>query len=281
MVSETEQESMDVNTASATQQQGTENAPAVEFIDVVKYFGEWGQRHRVLHGVSYSVPKGKTTVIAGGSGQGKSVTLKLVLGLLKPDSGRILVDGQDVTRLGRKKLRDLRMKFGVLFQGAALFDSLSVFENIALPLRERTRLSEKEIEERVFATLKSLELFGHEKKFPAQLSGGMQKRVGLARALQLDPEIVLFDEPTTGLDPVMTQEIYDLFRKTQERLGYTAIIVSHDIPKVFDLADQIVLLNKGEVDIFTEVSQIKDSEKPHIREFAEMTLGDLFEEKCK
>ncbi|WP_446010653.1 ABC transporter ATP-binding protein [Candidatus Electrothrix sp.] len=249
--------------------------PVVEFIEVEKYFGEWGQRHRVLHGVSYSVPRGKTTVIAGGSGQGKSVTLKLILGLLKPDNGRILVDGQDVTRLSRKKLRDLRMKFGVLFQGAALFDSLSVFENIALPLRERTRLKEQEIQDQVAATLESLELTGHENKFPAQLSGGMQKRVGLARALQLDPEIVLFDEPTTGLDPVMTREIYDLFRRTQERLGYTAILVSHDIPQVFDLADQIVLLNNGEVDTFTNVGQIKDSEKPHIREFANMTLGDL------
>lgn len=252
------------------------DTPAVEFIDVEKYFGERGRRHRVLHRVSYTVPQGKTTVIAGGSGQGKSVTLKLILGLLKADSGQILVDGQDVTRLRRKKLRDLRMKFGVLFQGAALFDSLSVFENIALPLRERTRLTEEEIQEQVAATLKTLELAGHENKFPAQLSGGMQKRVGLARALQLEPEIVLFDEPTTGLDPVMTQEIYDLFRRTQERLGYTAIIVSHDIPKVFDLADQIVLLNKGEVDIFTDTAQIKDSEKPHIREFAEMTLGDMF-----
>ena len=151
----------------------SENTPAVEFIEVEKYFGERGRRHRVLHGISYAVPQGKTTVIAGGSGQGKSVTLKLVLGLLKPDSGRILVDGQDVTRLGRKKLRDLRMKFGVLFQGAALFDSLSVFENIALPLRERTRLSESEIEERIAATLETLELTGHENKFPAQLSGGM------------------------------------------------------------------------------------------------------------
>ncbi|XOF33657.1 MAG: ABC transporter ATP-binding protein [Candidatus Electrothrix sp. YB6] len=251
------------------------DTPAVEFIDVIKTFGERTQRHRVLHGISYSVPRGKTTVIAGGSGQGKSVNLKLILGLLKPDSGRILVDGQDVTRMGRRKLRELRTKFGVLFQGAALFDSLSVFENIALPLRERTKLTEQEIQEQIAATLKTLELTGHENKFPAQLSGGMKKRVGLARALQLDPEIVLFDEPTTGLDPVMTQEIYDLFRRTQQRLGYTAIIVSHDIPKVFELADQIVLLNKGEVDLFTDAAQIRDSEKPHIREFAEMTLGNL------
>jgi phospholipid/cholesterol/gamma-HCH transport system ATP-binding protein len=252
------------------------DSPVIEFIEVVKTFGERGNKHRVLHEVSYSIPRGKTTVIAGGSGQGKSVTLKLILGLLKPDSGRILVDGRNVTRLSRRKLRELRTKFGVLFQGSALFDSLSVFENIALPLRERTRLSEQEIRQRITATLETLELSGHEEKFPAQLSGGMKKRVGLARALQLEPEIVLFDEPTTGLDPVMTQEIYHLFEQMQKNLGYTAVIVSHDIPKVFKLADQIVLLNKGEVDIFTDIGQIKNSKKPHIREFAKMAMEESF-----
>jgi phospholipid/cholesterol/gamma-HCH transport system ATP-binding protein len=147
-----------------------------------------------------------------------------------------------------------------------------VFENVALPLRERLRLSHKEIEGRVMATLEQLELVGHENKFPAQLSGGMKKRVGLARALQLDPEIVLFDEPTTGLDPIMTAEIYSLFARTQERIGYTAVIVSHDIPKVFDLADQIVLLNKGEIDVFASAAEIQFSTKPYIREFAARTM---------
>ncbi len=267
MIAEAEKE-----TFSAPQVDNTD-LPVIEFVDVVKTFGERKQKHRVLHGVSYSIPRGKTTVIAGGSGQGKSVTLKLVLGLLKPDSGQVLVEGQDVTRLSRGKLRELRTKFGVLFQGSALFDSLSVFENIALPLRERTRLPEQEIRQQVAATLETLELSGHEEKFPAQLSGGMKKRVGLARALQLEPEIVLFDEPTTGLDPIMTREIYQLFGRMQKKLGYTAVIVSHDIPKVFELADQIVLLNKGEVDIFTDVEEIKDSKKTHIREFAEMIKG--------
>lgn len=259
----------------------TANQPAIEFIDVVKSFGERNQRHTVLHGISFSIPKGKTTVIAGGSGQGKSVTLKLVLGLLKPDSGQVLVNGKDVTRMRRKELRELRTRFGVLFQGSALFDSLSVFENVALPLRERTKLASSEIKAQVLATLDQLDLAGHEDKFPAQLSGGMKKRVGLARALQINPEIVLFDEPTTGLDPVMTQEIYQLFEHMQKEQGYTAVIVSHDIPKVFDLADQIILLNKGQVDVFSSVEQIKDSQKPYIREFAEMTMGELFESgKC-
>ncbi len=250
--------------------------PVIRFEEVTKSFGDRRRRHVVLDRVSFSIPRGRTTVIAGGSGQGKSVTLKLILGLMRPDSGHIYVDDRDVTRLRGEELRNLRTRFGVLFQGAALFDSLTVFENIALPLRERTRLSEEEIRDRVMATLRQLELDGHEEKFPAQLSGGMKKRVGLARALQLEPEIVLFDEPTTGLDPVMTQEIYELFSRTQQRLGYTAVIVSHDIPKVFDLADRIILLNKGEVDVFDDVEEIAHSTKPYIREFAEMTMGYMF-----
>lgn len=254
---------------------------AIYFVDVCKTFGERGRLHTVLHNVNFSVPKGKTTVIAGGSGQGKSVILKLILGLMRPDSGRILVAGKDVTVLGYRALQEVRTLFGVLFQGSALFDSLNVFENIALPLKERTRLSAQEITARVTNTLEQLDLAGHEAKYPAQLSGGMKKRVGLARALQLDPEIVLFDEPTTGLDPVMTKEIYELFTRTQQRLGYTAVIVSHDIPQVFNLADQIILLNKGELDVFTDARQIAGSTKPFIREFARMVMGldDLTETK--
>ncbi|NOQ46947.1 MAG: ATP-binding cassette domain-containing protein [Desulfobulbaceae bacterium] len=253
----------------------TKDETAIRFVDVNKSFGSRNNRNLVLDQISFSIPRGKTTVIAGGSGQGKSVTLKLVLGLMRPDSGRILVDGQDVTTLKKNGLRKLRTRFGVLFQGAALFDSLSVFENVALPLRERTAMKEVQIHERVMETLTQLELDGHEEKYPAQLSGGMKKRVGLARALQLEPKIVLFDEPTTGLDPVMTSEIYQLFDKIQKRLGYTAVIVSHDIPRVFDLADQIVLLNKGKVDVFSSVEEIAHSVKPHIREFAEMTMGHI------
>lgn len=247
--------------------------PAIRFVDVCKSFGERSRRHLVLDRVSFSVPKGKTTVIAGGSGQGKSVILKLILGLLRPDSGQVLVGEKDISAMGYRALQEQRMLFGVLFQGSALFDSLTVFENIALPLRERTKLSDKEIRSRVAATLEQLELTGHEEKFPAQLSGGMKKRVGLARALQLEPEIVLFDEPTTGLDPVMTREIYELFVSTQQRLGYTAVIVSHDIPQIFSLADQIILLNKGELDIFTDAAQIPFSTKTNIREFARSVMG--------
>ena len=247
--------------------------PAIEFVEVCKAFGERSRRNVVLDKVSFSIPKGQTTVIAGGSGQGKSVILKLILGLLRPDSGQVLVGNKDITVLGYKSLQEIRMRFGVLFQGSALFDSLTVFENVALPLRERTEHSDEEIDRRVAATLEQLGLTGHDDKFPAQLSGGMKKRVGLARALQLDPEVVLFDEPTTGLDPAMTKEIYELFTTTQQRLGYTAVIVSHDIPQVFSLADQIILLNKGEFDIFNHADEIGQSKKPFIRDFAQMVMG--------
>ena len=244
-------------------------------MDVTKSFPGREGSHVVLNKVNFSVPRGKTTVIAGGSGQGKSVTLKLVLGLMRPDSGKIMVAGQNVARLRSRKLRLLRTKFGVLFQGSALFDSLTVFENVALPLRERTRMKTDELTDRVMATLDMLELEGHEDKYPAQLSGGMRKRVGLARALQLDPEIVLFDEPTTGLDPLMTNEIYNLFVQTQKRVGYTAVIVSHDIPKIFNLADQIVILNKGEIDVFASAQEIQLSTKPYIKEFFDSTMSNI------
>ena len=252
--------------------------PAVEFKEVEKHFPRRdGGVQRVLDRVSFSIPKGKTTVIAGRSGQGKSVTLKLILGLMHANGGSIWVDGQDITRLGGKHLEQVRTKFGVLFQGAALFDSLTVYENVALPLRERTKKKDEEIESLVLPTLAQLELKGHENKYPAQLSGGMRKRVGLARALQLNPEIMLFDEPTTGLDPVMTQEIYQLFAETQERVGFTSVIVSHDIPKVFALADQVIVLHQGEMDVFASPEEIQWSAKQHIQDFVRTTMGEIYQ----
>jgi phospholipid/cholesterol/gamma-HCH transport system ATP-binding protein len=254
------------------------NEFAIEFKDVVKSFAKKnGARQMILDHVSFTIPVGKTTVIAGGSGQGKSVTLKLILGLMPVDSGRIFVAGEDVTGVRGRDLERLRTRFGVLFQGSALFDSLSVYENIALPLRERTTKSEREIREQVDTILNQLELTGHDDKFPAQLSGGMRKRVGLARALQLNPEIMLFDEPTTGLDPVMTQDIYKLFARTQEQVGYTAVIVSHDIPKVFNLADQVIVLNGGKVDVFASPEAMQWSREPHIRDFVENTMGEIYQ----
>ena len=254
------------------------NAVAIEFKDVEKSFvRDDGSRQVILDKVNFSIPTGKTTVIAGQSGTGKSVTLKLILGLMRADGGRIFVAGDDSTKIRGNKLKKLRTRFGVLFQGAALFDSMTVFENVALPLRERTKKTDQEIQNQVLSSLDQLELLGHENKYPAQLSGGMKKRVGLARALQLKPEIMLFDEPTTGLDPVMTQEIYQLFAKTQEQVGYTSIIVSHDIPKVFNLADQVIVLNEGKMDIFPSPDAIQWSQKPHIKEFVKTTMGEIYQ----
>ena len=253
---------------------------AIEFRDVVKTFSKKnGGSQSILNRVNFSIPAGKTTVIAGGSGQGKSVTLKLVLGLMRADSGQVIVHEQDITRAEGSDLERLRSQFGVLFQGSALFDSLTVFENVALPLRERTSKSEEEIRGLVAASLAQFELAGHEEKYPAQLSGGMQKRVGLARAMQLNPSIMLFDEPTTGLDPVMTQEIYHLFARTQAEFGFTSVIVSHDIPKIFNLADQVIILNKGEMDVFGSPEEIQWSDKPHIQEFVKMTMGDIYQSR--
>jgi len=246
--------------------------PIIQLREVVKVFGT----QRILDRVNLKIFPGRTTVIVGGSGQGKSVTLKLILGLIKPDSGAILVHGRDITTMGRKELNSVRSNFGVLFQGAALLDSLSVFDNIALPLRERTELSGVEIRQKVMSTLVQLGLTGHEDKFPAQLSGGMKKRVGLARALQLRPEIMLFDEPTTGLDPEKTMEIYRLFYETQGKFGYTSIIVSHDIPKVFNLADQIVVLNRGKLVTFENPEEIQMSDIPEIQSFVKTTMGQPY-----
>jgi len=202
--------------------------------------------------------------------------MKLILALLRPDSGQIFVAGQDISRMRGKALNAIRTKFGVLFQGSALLDSLTVFANVALPLEERTRLSRAEIRERVFSTLGQLGLSGHEDKYPAQLSGGMRKRVGLARALMLRPEIMLFDEPTTGLDPEKSMEIYQLFLETQQKFGYTSIIVSHDIPKIFNLADQVILVNKGRFNTFASPEEIQQSELPEIKSFVQSTMGDIY-----
>jgi phospholipid/cholesterol/gamma-HCH transport system ATP-binding protein len=252
--------------------------PAIEFRDVLKTFAKRsGGDQVVLDRVSFTIPAGKTTVIAGGSGQGKSVTLKLILGLMQPDAGLVFVHGRDVVRARGRELEQLRTQFGVLFQGAALFDSLTVFENIALPLRERTTKSEPEIRLQVEQALAQFELAGHEDKYPAQLSGGMKKRVGLARAMQLNPSIMLFDEPTTGLDPVMTMEIYHLFARTQAEFGFTSVIVSHDIPKIFNLADQVIILDSGRMDIFDSPEKIQWSEKAHIQEFVQTTMGTIYQ----
>ncbi len=248
---------------------------AIRFEHVTKSFGS----QVVLNDVSIGFPAGKTTVIAGGSGQGKSVTLKLILGLLQPDRGAIYVEDRNIVGMGRRELNEVRRKFGVLFQGGALLDSLTVFENVALPLKERTSFSREEIRRRVTESLAQFGLAEHADKYPAQLSGGMRKRVGLARALQLEPSIMLFDEPTTGLDPLKAMDIYDLFYKTQRQYSFTSIIVSHDIPKIFNLADQVVILNNGRFIVFDDPAAIWISDQPEIQELVSRVMGAVYNSK--
>jgi len=230
----------------------------------------------VLKGIDLRVLEGQTTVIVGASGEGKSVILKHMLGLLRPDRGEVRVFGRDLAQLRKAELNEVRRDFGVLFQNAALFDSMNVFDNVALPLRERTRVGEEEVRRIVAEKLALMDLEGAEAKFPAQLSGGMRKRVGLARALVLDPKIVFFDEPTTGLDVNKSNEIYRLFYKTQRQLGYTAVIVSHDVPKIFKLADHVAMLDGGVIQACLTPEQFQLSENPVVRAFVEETMGVVY-----
>jgi len=217
---------------------------AIEIKGVAKSLGGL----MVHHDLNLQVERGKTTVVVGASGSGKSVMLKYILGFMHPDQGDVLIDGRSILRLSESEMKKLRSRYGVVFQGAALFDSLSVFENVALPLREKTRKTEAEIEAQVMHSLEDMRMADARHKMPSELSGGMQRRVALARALQLSPEIVLFDEPTTGLDPETSENIYDLFIETQKRLNYTALIVSHDIPRIFRVGDRIAVLNGGKIE---------------------------------
>ena len=245
---------------------------AIELEGVGKVFG----RQRVLRGIDLKIMAGKTTVIVGASGQGKSVILKHMLGLIRPDRGRVLVFGQDLAKISRAQLNALRMNFGVLFQNSALFDSMTVFDNVALPLRERTDKDETEIREIVIAKLEMMGLKGGGEKYPAQISGGMRKRVGLARALVLDPKVVFFDEPTTGLDTHKSNEIYRLFFATQQQLGYTAVMVSHDVPKIFKLSDFVALLADGKIQGCMSPEAFQLAENPLIREYVETTMGPIY-----
>ncbi len=249
-----------------------DNDIVIELDNVHKHFGD----QKVLNGVSLNIRAGTTTVIVGASGQGKSVILKHMLGLMQPDSGQVRVFGQNLATAGKKGLRQIRSKFGVLFQNVALFDSMTIYDNVALPLRERTAASEDDIRRQVEEKLAMMGLSDHGDKFPAQVSGGMQKRAGLARALVLNPEVVFFDEPTTGLDVRKSNEIYRLFFETQTQLHYTAVIVSHDVPKIFKLADYVTLMANGQLQgcMSPEAFQLSGNEL--IREFVLETMGPIY-----
>jgi phospholipid/cholesterol/gamma-HCH transport system ATP-binding protein len=238
-------------------------ANIIEIIDLHKSFRE----QKVLDGVNLDIEEGKTTVIIGRSGGGKSVLLKHIIRLLKPDSGHVLIDGTDITTLNDKDLNEIRKNFGMLFQESALFDSMNVGENVAFPLREQTKMKDAEIKKIVADRLRAVGLTGIEDKMPSELSGGMRKRVGLARAIAMHPQMVLFDEPTTGLDPIMTEAINDLIIDTQKNFNLTSIVISHDVESIFKIGHKIAMLHEGKIVEYGTPEEIRKSKNPVLIQF--------------
>lgn len=235
----------------------------IEIINVCKSF----DGHKVLDNLNLNIKTGATTVIIGRSGCGKSVLLKHIIGLLKPDSGHVLIDGKDITRMDEKELNDVRLKFGMLFQGAALFDSLTILENVGFAMLEHTNASMAEVEKRSIECLALVGLKDIENKKPAELSGGMRKRVGLARAILVRPQIILYDEPTTGVDPIMGDSINDLIIKLHTKLNVTSIAVTHDMTSAYKIADRIAMLYNGKIIADGKPEEIKNSKDPIVRQF--------------
>ena len=238
-------------------------APLIRARGLHKRFGE----QVVLRGVDLDVMPGEVLAVVGRSGAGKSVLLKTLIGLLPPDGGSVAVAGEDLHRARGRRLSRLRERFGMLFQGGALFDSLSVADNVAFPLREKTRQSPAQIADTVAEVLKSVGLQGMDAKFPAELSGGMRKRAALARALAHRPEIMLFDEPTTGLDPIMVRAIHRLIADTQQRFQYTAVVVSHEVPGIFEIASRVAMLHEGDLLEVAAPSVFQASANPVVQQF--------------
>ena len=257
----------DAREESQESRQGT-RPPVIELQDVTLSFDQ-----PILEDVSFAADEGETVVIVGESGTGKSTALKLILRLLIPERGRVLIDGDDITHLSFEDALKVRQKIGMVFQGAALFDSLTVFENVAYPLREHTELSDDEIEHRVREKLQFVDLDPDDvmEKLPSELSGGMRKRVGIARGMANDPEIMLYDEPTSGLDPLTTGTITRLIMKLQRELRVTSIVVSHDIRSVFRMATKVALLHERRIVFFGTPEEMAAAEEPYIRDF----LGGL------
>jgi phospholipid/cholesterol/gamma-HCH transport system ATP-binding protein len=221
----------------------------------------------VLRGLDLEIPTGSITVIIGRSGGGKSVFLKHLIGLLQPDAGRVLVDGQEITRLSGEALDAVRRRYGVVFQGGALFDSMRCADNVAFPLREKVRLPKAEIAKRVDSALAQVGLEGVGQKYPAEVSGGMRKRVAIARALVIEPEIVFFDEPTTGLDPVLVNTIHHLILDLPRRHRFTAVMVSHEIPEIFEIADRVAMLHEGRIVEVGPPAQLQASQNRVVQKF--------------
>ncbi|HVE87519.1 MAG TPA: ABC transporter ATP-binding protein [Myxococcales bacterium] len=237
--------------------------PVIEVRGLYKRFGD----NEVLRGVDLVVEEGSTVVILGGSGSGKTVLMKHMIGLLQPDQGQVLVEGEDIVPLGPAELEVVRRKFGMVFQAAALFDSMTVYENVSFPLREHTRMSDAQMRKIVRQKLDIVGLGDVESKFPADLSGGMRKRVGLARAIVLEPKIVLYDEPTTGLDPITTEYVDDMILEAKAKLGVTSVVISHDIASSFKVADTIAFLFGGVIVEQGPPARLRNATHPALRQF--------------
>jgi phospholipid/cholesterol/gamma-HCH transport system ATP-binding protein len=226
-------------------------------------------KKQVLDGLDLEIPTGETWVIIGRSGTGKSVLLKHIVGLMKPDQGSIQIDGEDVATMDEAEINEVRKRFGMLFQGAALFDSLSVGDNVGLALREHRVMPEDKIRERVAERLDWVGLSGSEKQRPSDLSGGMRKRVGLARAIAMDPQFILYDEPTTGLDPITADVIDQLIRAMQKRMRVTSVVVTHDLASAYKIGDRIAMLHDGKVVFQGTPDETKTTKNPLVRQFIE------------
>jgi phospholipid/cholesterol/gamma-HCH transport system ATP-binding protein len=242
-----------------------ESAIKIRVVSLHKSFGE----KDVLHGINIEVRQGESMVVIGGSGSGKTVLIKCIIGLMRPDQGEIHVDGLEITSLDEKRMNEVRKKFGMLFQGGALFDSMTVWENVGFGLRQQDRLSEEEIRRVASEKLALVGLKNVEDLMPAELSGGMRKRVSLARAIAMEPEILLYDEPTTGIDPIMADAINDLVVQMKEKLNVTSIAITHDMKSAYKIADRIAMLYQGKIIEVGTPGEIRNSSNPMVQQFIE------------
>jgi phospholipid/cholesterol/gamma-HCH transport system ATP-binding protein len=244
--------------------------PMIDVQDLHKSFAGFP----VLTGIDLKMMEGTTTVVLGASGSGKTVLMKHIMGLFRPDRGQVIVDGQNVSTMGRQDLAVFRERMGMVFQSSALFDSMTVGDNVAFPLREHNNgLSEKEILEKVKEKLAVVDLHDVEQKFPAELSGGMRKRVGLARAIIREPKIVLYDEPTTGLDPLTTESVDEMIIHARERLSVTSVVISHDIGSAFHIADRIAVINDGRIVEEGTPEEVRNTKEPFTQHFLATWFG--------